>query len=72
MVSFAVQTLLSLIMSHFFKLLIIFAFGVRSKKYSTIYAKCILPIFSSRNYMVSDLTFKSLIYFEFIFVCGVM
>ena len=30
-----------------------------------------LPIFFSRNFTVSDLTFKSLVDFEFIFVYGV-
>ena len=28
-------------------------------------------MFSSRSFIVSGLTFRSLIYFEFIFVCGV-
>ena len=28
-------------------------------------------MFSSRSFIVSDLTFRSLIHFEFIFVCGV-
>ena len=28
------------------------------------------PIFSSRSFIVSDLTFRSLIHFEFIFVYG--
>ena len=31
----------------------------------------LLPMFSSRTFMVSSLTFKSLIYFEFVFVCDV-
>ena len=31
-----------------------------------------MPMFSSRTFTVSGLTFRSLIYFEFIFVCGVM
>ena len=31
----------------------------------------VLPTFSSRTFIVSDLTFKSLIHFEFIFVYGV-
>ena len=31
----------------------------------------VLPMFSSRNFMVSGLTFKSLIHFEFIFVYGI-
>ena len=29
------------------------------------------PMFSSRSFIVSGLTFRSLIYFEFIFVYGV-
>ena len=31
----------------------------------------VLPMFSSRSLIVSGLTFRSLIYFEFIFVCGI-
>jgi len=31
----------------------------------------ILPMFSSRNFIVSGLTFRSLIHFEFIFVYGI-
>ena len=31
----------------------------------------VLPIFSSRSFIVSDLTFRSLIHFDFIFVYGV-
>ena len=34
-------------------------------------SKSILPMFSSRSFMVSGFTFKSLVYFELIFVCGV-
>ena len=34
-------------------------------------AKCILLMFSSKSFIVSSLTFKSLIHFEFIFVHGV-
>ena len=70
MVSFAVQQLISLIMSH----LVIFAFiyitlGDRSKKiFLRFMSKSNLPIFSSRSFMVSGLTFRSLIHFEFIFV----
>ena len=32
---------------------------------------CVLPMFSSRSFIVSYLTFRSLIHFEFIFVYGV-
>ena len=31
----------------------------------------VLPIFSSKSFIVSGLTFRSLIHFEFIFVCAV-
>ena len=31
----------------------------------------VLPMFSSKTFIVSGLTFRSLIYFEFIFVYGV-
>ena len=34
-------------------------------------SKCILRIFSSRSFIVSGLTFRSLIHFQFIFVYGV-
>ena len=33
--------------------------------------ECFLPMFSSRSFIVSGLTFRSLIHFEFIFVYGV-
>ena len=34
-------------------------------------SKGVLPMFSFRSFIVSDLTFRSLIHFEFIFVYGV-
>ena len=34
-------------------------------------SESVLPMFSSRSFIVSGLTFRSLIHFEFIFVCGV-
>ena len=34
-------------------------------------SKDVLPVFSSRSFKVSVLMFRSLIYFEFIFVYGV-
>ena len=34
-------------------------------------SESVLPLFSSRSFIVSGLTFRSLIYFEFIFVYGV-
>ena len=34
-------------------------------------SKSVLPMFSSRSFIVSGLTFRSLFHFEFIFVYGV-
>ena len=34
-------------------------------------SESVLPMFSSRSFIVSDLTFRCLIHFEFIFVYGV-
>ena len=34
-------------------------------------SESVLPTFSSRNFIVSGLTFRSLIHFEFIFAYGV-
>ena len=70
MVSFAVEKLISLIRSHWF----IFAFisialGDWPKKtYVQFMSENILPIFSSRIFIVSCLIFKSLSHFEFTFV----
>ena len=36
-----------------------------------IYVRECLPMFSSRSFIVSGLTFRSLIHFEFIFVYGI-
>ena len=36
-----------------------------------IMSESVLPMFSSRSFIVSGLTFRSLIHFEFIFVNGV-
>ena len=73
MVYFAVQKLLSLIKSHLF----IFAFisvtlGSGSKSILLWFmSKSVFPIFSSKSFIVSGLTFKSLTHLEFIFVYGV-
>ena len=67
------QKLLSLIRSQLF----IFAFisnilgGGSLEDPSVIYVRECLPMFSSRSFIVSGLTFRSLIHFEFIFVYGV-
>ena len=72
MVSFAVQKLLSLIRSHLFIFAFIpFTLGDGSKKTLLHLCQSILLLFSSRRYIVSNLTFRSLIHFEFIFVYGV-
>ena len=73
MVSFAVQKLFSLIRPHLFIITFIyFALGNRSKKTLLQFmSKSVLPILSSRSFMQSGLTFRSLIHFEFIFVYGV-
>ena len=34
-------------------------------------SKSALPVFSSSSFIVFCITFKSLIHFEFLFVCGV-
>jgi len=34
-------------------------------------SESVLPMFSSRSFIVSGLTFRSLIHFEFVFVYGV-
>ena len=73
MVSFAVQKLLSLIMSHLgFFVFIFIILGDGSKKILLQFmSKSVLPLFSSKSFIVCSLTFRSLIHFEFIFVYGV-
>ena len=73
MVSFIVQKLLSLIRSH----LLIFGFisitlGGRSERILLWFmSESVWPVFYSRTFIVSGLTFRSLIHFEFIFVFGI-
>ena len=72
-VSFVVQEFLSFIRSHLF----IFAFisnilgGGSQAILLWFMSESVLPMFSSRSFTVSGLMFRSLIYFEFIFVYGV-
>ena len=72
-VSFIVQKFLSLIRSH----LLIFCFYFHySGKWvienpAVIMSESVLTMFSSRSFMVSGLTFRSLLRFEFIFVYDV-
>ena len=71
-VSFVVKKFLSLIRFH----LLIFAFisitlgGGSYRILLWFMSESVLPMFSSRSFIVSGLTFTSLIHFEFIFVCG--
>ena len=68
MVSFVVQKLVNLIRSHLF-IFISTAMGDWSKKRLVWFmSENVLPMFSSRNFMMSHLMFKSLGHFEFIFV----
>ena len=72
-VSFTVQMLLSLIRSHLFIFVfILITLGDGSKKMLLQFmSKCVLPVFSSKSFIVASLTSKSLSHFEFIFVYGV-
>ena len=68
--SFALQKLLSLITSHLFVFIAI-TLGDGLKKILFNLCQSVLPIFYSQSFIVSLLTFRSLIHFEFIFVHGV-
>ena len=70
MVSFALQKLLSLIRSHLFIFVfILITLGDRFLKIFLLFlSKRALSMFSSRILILSSLTFRSLIHFEFIFV----
>ena len=72
-VSFAVQKLLSLIRSHLFTFdFISITVGGGSQKILLCFmSSSVLPMFSSKSFIVSGLSFRSLIHFEFIFVYGV-
>ena len=67
-VSFAVQKLLSLMRSHLFIFIFIsITLGGGSKEILLWFIKCqsVLLMFSFKSFIVSGLTFKSLIHFEF-------
>ena len=72
-VSFAVHKLLSLIRSYLFIFaFILFTLGDGAKKILLWFmSKRVLSMFSSRIFIVSGLTFRSLIHFEFMFVYGI-
>jgi len=73
MVSFAVQKLVRLIRSHWFIVVFISVTlgDWPEKTFVRLMSENVLPVFSSRNLMLSCLRFKSLSHFEFIFVHGV-
>ena len=72
MVSFAGQKLVNLIWSHLFSFAFVpTALGDWLKKtFVQFMSENVLPMFSSRDFMVLCLIFKSLGHFEFIFVYG--
>ena len=55
-----------LVLSHLFLTALSFGLGDGSKKYCFI-SKTVLPIFSSRSFMVSSLRFGSLLHFSVYF-----
>ena len=67
-VFFAVQKILSLIRSHWFICVFIVNIlgSVSNKMLLWFMLKSVLPLFSSRRFIVSGLIFRSLIHFEFI------
>ena len=72
-VSFVVHKLLGVMWSHLFIFsFIAFAFRIRLKKSSPRpSSRGLLPMFSSRSFMISGFMFKSLTHFELIFVYSV-
>ena len=73
MLSFAVQKLLSFFRSHLFISVFIFiTLGGGSKRILLWFISySVLPMFSFKSFIVSGLTCRSLIHFEFIFMYGV-
>ena len=68
-VSFAVQKLCSLMWSHFFSFACFPCLRRHiQKKLLRPILKRVLPMFSSRSFMVSGLTYKSLIHFGFLVI----
>ena len=71
MVSFAVQKLLSLIRSRLFIIIFIILGSASRKILWWFMSESVFFYVSSKSFIVSYLSFKSLIHFEFIFVYGV-
>ena len=72
-VSFVEHKLLGVMWSHLFIFsFIAFAFRIRLKKSSPRPSpRGLLPLFSSRSFVISGFMFKSLTHFELFFVCSV-
>ena len=70
-VSFIVQKLLSLVRSNLFIFAFISIILGGGHRGSLFMSSNVLPMFSSKSFIVSGLTFRSLIHFEFFFVYGV-
>ena len=74
MISFTVRKLLSLIWFHLFIfvfLIFIILEGGSKKILLWFMLTCDFPIYSSKSLIVSGVTFRSLIHFDLIVVCGV-
>ena len=74
MVFFALQKLLSLIRSHVsfvYFYFIVITLGGGSEISLWFLSEGVQPMLSSESFVISGLTFRSLIHFEFIFVCGI-
>ena len=69
MVLFVMHNLLCLIRFHLFVLVLNFITlgGVSEKMLLQFMAKSVMPIFSSKRFMVSSLTFRSLNHFQYFF-----
>ena len=70
MVIFAVQKLLSLSRSYLF-LFSLFCETDQKRYCCNLCQESVLPVFSSQSFIISDLTVRSLIHFECVFVYGV-
>ena len=69
-VSFTVQKILSLTRSNFLVSVLIILGGGLQRILLWFMSRSVLSVLSSRSFIVSGLTFKSLIYFKVIFVYG--
>ena len=70
-ISLALQKFSSLIRSHLFICFYFHYSGDEAIKYCCNLFQSVLPLFSSKSFIISSLTFRSLIHFELIFVYGI-